>query len=803
MQDGAMQAQTGGTTFGMLDDEDGNAPWGKAETYVAPWTDGLVDGMDSDSESSVSDYSAYDSDTSSMSGPSAWTNQNDHTGSWQHDPFVGGAEGEAWDLEMPSSDTETVSVPGSDLEEPYWAGPDPQFIGSGTPQDHQSQRHDMSYADHVHRSGMHAIKREQQSGAVITSTMPWRGQPQGAVVLPRPTPLATVPPPMVGMMAPRPSPAAPEPEEGPPTGAQAAPRRRTQRAPAPARSKEIKQPMAASIPQLTAVASPRPEGMKSPGECPHCLRSAYCELTDAPTEGGALVGGGSGVKAGRCKARDNPRKDNRLGMWYRKYGYDGDPYCKACSESFKSHLVQQKTRPRCGCTRAQPCADCAKVLAGFGTKTPKQVFQKFDDEKEQRSAAAPAPKGGKRAGGGRDSRVTKTRKMLGGAAVAVLFVTCVFLSNHLQWSEAAPSSSLDQHMVTQCLDDEVARAKANPFSDPTMPFSKTCVEIARNGYCDIQAYIELGVRDFCCESCDTVKQLWVCPAMATQELLSDFVKEPTAVVPGNQAGSQLEDDQTYKYCQSSPMTSTTTCSFMSGDSDSSALCFACTGTQAMMHGATCQGSPDYRVGDMPYGWTCRCDGCVVANSGRCVSGAYMQASIDEFEAAMNMRDDNGGSVPDGSDKHDTAHVIGGGDSISDGNVPYDHPTPEPAPAQTNPHSHDAGNGGSALPPAWLTGGLEPPQGEILMADGSEAMAYTIEQQQRLHVDVWGTPLGGDPVADALGDNTPARSHYGNPVATTPLVNPPPLIRGPGGFIVPGGTGLAQTGSTDTLEGGGA
>ena len=42
--------------------------------------------------------------------------------------------------------------------------------------------------------------------------------------------------------------------------------------------------------------------------------------------------------------RSEVRKENRLAAWYAKYGYSGPPYCKACAESFNSHLLKQAVR---------------------------------------------------------------------------------------------------------------------------------------------------------------------------------------------------------------------------------------------------------------------------------------------------------------------------------------------------------------------------------------------------------------------------------------------------------------------------
>jgi hypothetical protein len=116
-----------------------------------------------------------------------------------------------------------------------------------------------------------------------------------------------------------------------------------------------------------------------PEVCPHC------------------TGERSGI--GRYRERERPRKENPLGYWNAKHGYDGPAYCKACSESFRSHLLRQKRNPRNGCSRAHPCRDCERILAHFGGRSPAEIFSAYDNDQKQvggmwpesaASAAAPA-----------------------------------------------------------------------------------------------------------------------------------------------------------------------------------------------------------------------------------------------------------------------------------------------------------------------------------------------------------------------------------------------------------------------------
>ena len=72
--------------------------------------------------------------------------------------------------------------------------------------------------------------------------------------------------------------------------------------------------------------------------------------------------------AGREEIRNRKRRtmkreraDNKIGMWWRKYGYAGPRYCQRCSELFRDHIIRQYSNTA-RCSRQRPCTDCAKVL---------------------------------------------------------------------------------------------------------------------------------------------------------------------------------------------------------------------------------------------------------------------------------------------------------------------------------------------------------------------------------------------------------------------------------------------------------
>ena len=141
--------------------------------------------------------------------------------------------------------------------------------------------------------------------------------------------------------------------------------------------------------QTVAARPAQPVNPTVPQRCPHCGRredgaqERAEELAAAP---------------GRYKARKQPRKENPLALWNNKYGYAGEPYCKGCSESFRSHLLRQGHKTRSGCSREAPCVQCTKVLNGFDR--PKDtVFAQFDADREARMQKRQAAANGKRQAG--------------------------------------------------------------------------------------------------------------------------------------------------------------------------------------------------------------------------------------------------------------------------------------------------------------------------------------------------------------------------------------------------------------------
>eukprot|EP01043_Picozoa_sp_COSAG02_P029253 COSAG02_NODE_1812_length_10792_cov_36.615205_5_plen_641_part_00 len=57
---------------------------------------------------------------------------------------------------------------------------------------------------------------------------------------------------------------------------------------------------------------------------------------------------------------------NTLGVFWRKFGYSGKPYCANCSAKFRNHIIRQRRTRTKDCSRSAPCTVCDSILHSFG-----------------------------------------------------------------------------------------------------------------------------------------------------------------------------------------------------------------------------------------------------------------------------------------------------------------------------------------------------------------------------------------------------------------------------------------------------
>ena len=83
----------------------------------------------------------------------------------------------------------------------------------------------------------------------------------------------------------------------------------------------------------------------------------------AANDGGGTAAGTS-QRQRKKRVKKTARMTNRIGLWWKKYGYVGPAYCQRCSELFRDHIIRQVSNTA-NCSRVTPCMDCSKVLEHF------------------------------------------------------------------------------------------------------------------------------------------------------------------------------------------------------------------------------------------------------------------------------------------------------------------------------------------------------------------------------------------------------------------------------------------------------
>ncbi len=119
------------------------------------------------------------------------------------------------------------------------------------------------------------------------------------------------------------------------------------------------------------------ESDEGTGTCPFCLAEVK-NSCEAPEQDARSPPARQPGRFARYAPRTNARKSYRLTLYYCKFGYQGPRYCRACAESFNSHLLRQAVRSqRAACTRSDPCEQCTMILRHFDT--PKEeLFEEVD-----------------------------------------------------------------------------------------------------------------------------------------------------------------------------------------------------------------------------------------------------------------------------------------------------------------------------------------------------------------------------------------------------------------------------------------
>lgn len=77
-----------------------------------------------------------------------------------------------------------------------------------------------------------------------------------------------------------------------------------------------------------------------------------------------------------------------MGMFWRKFGYSGAPYCQNCSARFRNHIIRQRSKPMQDCARDCPCKICGNILNSFedpSTEGRKRAFELIDKKRHRQA----------------------------------------------------------------------------------------------------------------------------------------------------------------------------------------------------------------------------------------------------------------------------------------------------------------------------------------------------------------------------------------------------------------------------------
>ena len=100
---------------------------------------------------------------------------------------------------------------------------------------------------------------------------------------------------------------------------------------------------------------------------------------------GASSDGGPEIACPLCNKTDH----GGLGVFWRKFGYDGPPYCTSCSASFRNHIIRRRGI-RTTCSREVPCEDCERVLSHF-TGDRAAIYEQMDAGQAKSKQRTPPP----------------------------------------------------------------------------------------------------------------------------------------------------------------------------------------------------------------------------------------------------------------------------------------------------------------------------------------------------------------------------------------------------------------------------
>ena len=89
-----------------------------------------------------------------------------------------------------------------------------------------------------------------------------------------------------------------------------------------------------------------------------------------------------------CSFVFHRKMGNKMGKWWKSYGYEGPDYCQRCSEVFRDHIMRGPGKNSAKCSIDYPCRDCASVLCCFPDR--RKLLQKIMNNSRESEVKANA-----------------------------------------------------------------------------------------------------------------------------------------------------------------------------------------------------------------------------------------------------------------------------------------------------------------------------------------------------------------------------------------------------------------------------
>jgi hypothetical protein len=130
--------------------------------------------------------------------------------------------------------------------------------------------------------------------------------------------------------------------------------------------------------------------------------------------------------------------DTALGVFWKKFGYAGPPYCTLCSHAFRNHIIRQR-KTRVKCSRKAPCPQCSCILSKCH-HDPETVYRMIEQAQQSLKTSHMAKKRARQLSPVSHTAGTKIQRCTSLVPPALaLFVTVVACVAIVAWMDGPPS----------------------------------------------------------------------------------------------------------------------------------------------------------------------------------------------------------------------------------------------------------------------------------------------------------------------------------------------------------------------------